>query len=73
MATHDIGLQIDQEIPIGNKDVEFPVDADGKAFGRLRISKGGIDWMDAGASKTHHAITWEQAAELIQAHGRKYT
>jgi hypothetical protein len=73
MAKHEVALQIDQDLPIVNKNVVFPVVVDGKAYGRLRISRGGIDWMDAGASKTHHAVTWEKAAELIQAHGTKYS
>jgi hypothetical protein len=69
MAKHEVGLQIDHEIPIGKKDVVFPVDVDGKAFGRLRISQGGIDWMPTGNSKTHFAVGWEQAAELMQDYG----
>jgi hypothetical protein len=73
VAKHEVGLWIDQEIAIQNKNVVFPVDADGKAFGRLRVSKGGIDWMGPGSSKKHHHLTWERAAELIKEHGDKFS
>jgi hypothetical protein len=73
MPKHEVGLHIDHEIPIGNRDVEFPVDIDNKAFGRLRISKGGVDWMAAGNWKTRHHVTWKQLAELIQKDGTEYS
>lgn len=73
MAKHEVGLRVEQEIPILNKNVVFPVDVDKKAFGRLRVSKGGVDWMPAGNSKKHHHLTWERAAELIKQHGTEYS
>jgi hypothetical protein len=66
---HDIKLKIEQEIPIQNTNVVFPVDIDGTKFGRLRISKGGVDWMDKGSQKKHHHLTWKRIAELIKQHG----
>jgi hypothetical protein len=73
MAKHDVSLQVEQEIPIMNKNVVFPVRRDGKAFGRLRVSKGGIDWMPSGAQKKHHHLTWDRAAELIREHGDEFS
>jgi hypothetical protein len=66
---HDIKLKVEQEIPIQNTNVVFPVDIDGTRFGRLRISKGGVDWMDKGSQKKHQHLTWKRIAELIKQHG----
>jgi hypothetical protein len=52
MATHDVSLNITKPIPIGNVDIEIPVDRNGRAFGKVKISKGAIDWMPANKSKT---------------------
>ncbi|HEX3510113.1 MAG TPA: hypothetical protein VHT27_03345 [Solirubrobacteraceae bacterium] len=72
MAKHEVGLQVEQEIPILNRNIVVPVRRDGKAFGRLRVSKGGIDWMAAGAQKKHHHLTWDRVAELLREHGTEY-
>jgi hypothetical protein len=73
VAQHEVGLWIEQEIPIQNKNVVFPVFGDGKLLGRLRVSKGGVDWMAYKAQKKHHHLTWERAAELITEHGDEYS
>jgi len=70
MAKHTVDLRIDHEIPIGNVDVEFPVKTDGKAFGRLQVSKGGVDWMPARSHRSGYWLTWTEFADLIKEHGR---
>jgi hypothetical protein len=71
MAKHDVELWIDHPINIGNRDVQFPVAADGKAYGRVQISKGGIDWMPAKKQKAGYWLTWQEFADLMAEHGRE--
>jgi len=71
MPKHDVHLEIDQPINIGNKDVEFPIDADGKAYGRLRVSKGGIDWVPAKKQKGFW-LTWPEFASLMAKNGKAH-
>jgi hypothetical protein len=50
MAKHEISLEIPHGITVVNKDIEVVVREDGKILGRVRISKGSIDWVPA----NHH-------------------
>jgi hypothetical protein len=52
MATHEVSLNITKPVPIGSVDIEIPVRRNGRAFGKVKISKGAIDWMPANKSKT---------------------
>lgn len=70
MAKHDVELWIDHPINIGNTDVRFPVDADGKAYGRLQVSKGSIDWIPAKKQKGYW-LSWTEFADLMVKHGHK--
>ena len=56
-------------VTVGNVDVEIPVKADGKAHGRLRISKGGVDWTPA-RKRTPIRMSWEQFARVMADEGK---
>jgi hypothetical protein len=71
MAKHDVSLKVGHEIPIAGKDVEFYVSADSKAFGRVRISRGAIDWFPRYVQKGGYELSWEEFDSLMKAHGRK--
>ena len=71
MAKHTVGLKIEHEIAVGNVDVELPVRVDGKPLGRVRISRGGVDWIPTGMAKSGYALTWTRFAELMRAQGRE--
>ena len=60
MAKHEVTLNISRPIPVGNVDVEIAVRRDGQAFGKVKISKGAIDWMPANKSKTAYYLDWLQ-------------
>ena len=64
MAEHEIHVNV-PDMPVGKVDVTFSVTADGEAFGRLTVSKGGIGWFPRGPSKERH-LTWEEFHRLIQ-------
>lgn len=71
MPKHEVSLKVEHSIPVGNKDVQIPVKVDGKPFGRLKISQGGVDWLPSPNSKTSYALTWTRLAELIEKEGRQ--
>jgi hypothetical protein len=51
MAKQGVALKVAHEIEIGGKDMEFYVTADSKVFGRVKISRGAIDWFPRYAQK----------------------
>ena len=63
MATHEISLKVPHGITIVNTDIEVQVRADGDLLGRLRISKGTIDWIPAHKKGAHRL---RRFAELIE-------
>jgi len=64
MPEHEIAMDV-PNMPVGKVDVTFHVTADGEAFGRLTVSKGGVGWFPRGPSKERH-MTWELFDRLIQ-------
>jgi hypothetical protein len=70
MATHDVSLNITKPIPVGNVDIEIPVRRNGRAFGKVKISKGAIDWMPANKSKTAYYLDWGEFAKVMAQYGR---
>jgi hypothetical protein len=65
MANHEVSLNISRPIPVGNVDVEIPVRRNGRAFGKVKISKGSIDWMPANKSKTAYWLDWGEFAKFM--------
>lgn len=72
MATHDVSLTIPRPIPVGNVDIEIPVRRNGRAFGKVKISKGSIDWMPANKSKTAYSLEWADFAKVMAERGNTY-
>jgi hypothetical protein len=71
MATHEVSLNITKPVPIGSVDIEIPVRRNGRAFGKVKISKGAIDWMPANKSKTAYYMEWGEFAKFMAEHGRQ--
>jgi len=69
MPTHDIDVTIPAQTVL-NKDMEICVHADGKLFGRVRVSRGSIDWVPAN-SPIPRRLSWERFAGLMEEQGRK--
>jgi hypothetical protein len=69
MATHEVSLNITQAIPIGSVDIEIPVRRNGRAFGKVKISKGAIDWMPANKSMTAYYLEWSEFAKVMAEKG----
>jgi hypothetical protein len=71
MAKHDVALKIVHDVPIGNVDVEFPIRIDGKAFGRLKISRGGVDWLPTRSQKSGFELNWGEFGDLMKKYGNR--
>jgi hypothetical protein len=69
MATHEVSLNIARPIPIGSVDIEIPVRRNGRAFGKVKISRGAIDWMPANKSKTAFYLDWNEFAKFMAEKG----
>ena len=72
MAKHDVGLLVAHDIPIGNKDVELVVKVDAKPLGRIRISRGSVDWIPSPNQKAGYRLSWSSFAALMQDNGKAF-
>ncbi|MGO9853984.1 MAG: hypothetical protein ACLPYY_02920 [Acidimicrobiales bacterium] len=72
MAKHEVSLRLNQGITIEQVDVTFPVWSDDERLGRLRVSKGSVDWQPARGQMVHR-LSWEKFAAMMEANGRKVT
>lgn len=70
MAKHEVELKVSHAIPVANKDIEVPVKVDGKPLGRLKISRGGVDWMPSPNQRKSFALTWQTLATLMEREGK---
>ena len=70
MAKHDISLEIPHGITVVNKDIEVTVREDGRILGRVRISKGSIDWLAANRQRVQY-LPWSGFARLMDAEGKQ--
>lgn len=70
MPAHDIDVTIPaQTVKNKDMDMEVVVRADGHVFGRVRISKGSIDWVPANSDHPRR-MSWERFAEVMDERGR---
>lgn len=58
------------ERQIGKSDVFFRVNRNGRRFGRLKISKGGLVWVKRDAERGR-IITWESFDEFARSQRRR--
>ncbi len=72
MAKHEVKLKLNQGIEIENVDASFPVWSDDEFLGRLRVSKGSVDWQPAHGRMVYR-LSWERFAGLMVQNGRKVT
>lgn len=68
MPAHDIDVTL-PAATVKNKDLEVTIRADGRIFGRVRISRGSIDWVPAN-SDLPRRMSWERFAEVMDELGR---
>lgn len=64
---HTVSLRT-PALDVSTVDVVFRVKRGGKAFGRLRISKGGVEWMQKNDYKKAFHMSWESVDKKFVAH-----
>ena len=69
MPTHDISLKILHSLEVVNTDIEVEVREDGELLGRIRISRGSIDWIPA-QKRSARRLSWRKFAEVMEENGR---
>ena len=69
MPVHEINVTVPAQ-SIKNADMEIVIDADGRRFGRVKISRGSIDWVPANGTVTRR-LSWEKFAQLMDEHGQR--
>jgi len=57
MAEHTVRLKT-PALEVGKVDVVFTVHQDGQVHGRLKISRGGVEWMQRSDSKKAFHMSW---------------
>jgi hypothetical protein len=72
MAKHEVQLKLNQGITIENVDASFPVWSDDEFLGRLRVSKGSVDWQPAHGQMVYR-VSWEKFDQVMKDNGRKVT
>jgi hypothetical protein len=65
MAKHQINLRIPKPIEVVNRDIEVVVYEDDRRLGRLRISRGSIDWTPASGKNARH-MSWAAFARMME-------
>ena len=59
MPAKKISLKIEHPIEVGNVDVVFEVREGNTLLGKLKLSKGGLDWLPNNARRARKA-TWNE-------------
>jgi hypothetical protein len=65
VATHNVSMKIAHAMDVGNVDVEFEIRKGTRLMGRVKLSKGSIDWTPANARKSRKATWTEFAAWMM--------
>jgi hypothetical protein len=64
MAEHTVEFTT-PKLVVPKVDLLFHVKRNGQAFGRLRISKGGVEWMQKSDRKKAFHMSWEKIDEIF--------
>lgn len=65
MTKHEVSATLPKGITVGNVDVEIAVRADKKPMGRLKASKGGLEWVPVKHSVNTYKMSWEKFERLM--------
>lgn len=70
MAEHTVEVKA-PALDVGKVDVVFTVRQDGQVHGRLKISKGGVEWMQRSDSKKAFHMSWNAFDRVFSQEGEK--
>jgi hypothetical protein len=69
MAQHEVKFNVPKR-PLAHKDIEFEIDQNGRKFGELRVSKGGVLWVPRN-DQLGFKLPWRKLAQLAEEFGTK--
>lgn len=69
MPAHEIEMQVPAQ-SVKNADATITVWADGITHGKLKISRGSVDWVPGRATRRRYSMTWEKFDEVMKAQGK---
>ena len=72
MAEHNVQVKT-PPLEVGKVDVIFNIRRDGQVHGRLKISKGGVVWMQRSDSKKAFHMSWDKLDKIFGRYGEKGT
>ena len=72
MAEHRVNVRT-PALEVKKVDVVFKVHRDGQVHGHLRISKGGVEWMQRSDSKKAFHLSWDKLDRVISQYGEQGT
>lgn len=70
MPNHSVSLQA-PTLSVGKNDVIFSVKGNKQKLGKLKISRGGVEWMPKGNSTFSFHLDWEKLAQIFENDGKK--
>lgn len=70
MAEHCVRVKA-PTLDLGKVDMVFQMKRGGLAHGKLKVSKGGVEWMQRGHRETAFELSWGRVDEIFRAHGRE--
>ena len=70
MAEHTVEVKT-PALEVGKVDVVFTVRRDGQIYGRLKISRGGVEWMQRSDSKKAFHMLWTKFDATFFKEGNK--
>lgn len=71
MPAHDIEMQVPAQM-IKNADATITIRADGEILGRLKVSRGSVDWIPGRAVRYGYRMRWEAFDALMRADGKQF-
>jgi hypothetical protein len=70
MAEHTVKVET-PPLEVGKVDVIFTIHQDGQVHGRLKISRGGVEWMQKSDSKKAFHMSWTKFDRVFYSEGDK--
>jgi len=70
MARHEITMSIPSH-DVVNKDVTITVKSNDVRLGKIKVSKGSIDWWPKRNTTNFYTMSWERFQEVMEANGRQ--
>jgi hypothetical protein len=68
MAEHTVNVKT-PALEVGKVDVVFTVRQNRQVHGRLKISRGGVEWMQRSDSKKAFHMTWDKFDRIFSLEG----